>query len=167
MQVVQLNTIQGYVERLQQDPRKVHALFRDLLINVTSFFRDPAASEKLSEIAIPKLFEGRGADETVRVWVPGCATGEEVYSIAMLMREYVDGLTAVPRVQIFATDIDDGALGAARAGRYPEAARYCLGRAPQTVFHSGWGQLCARQGNSRSLHLFPPQRHPRPAILAD
>ena len=121
MQIVHLNTIEGYVEKLRDDPAEANALFRDLLIKVTNFFRDAPAFEKLRELVIPKLFEGRGADDTVRVWVPGCATGEEVFSLAMLMREYMDELTATPRVQIFATDIDETALGVARAARYPEA----------------------------------------------
>jgi two-component system CheB/CheR fusion protein len=121
MQIIQLDTLEAYLERLRRDPKEVNGLFRDLLINVTNFFRDAEAFETLSTFVIPKLFEGRGADDTVRVWVPGCATGEEVYSIAMLMREHMDGLTALPRVQIFATDIDELALGVARAARYPEA----------------------------------------------
>lgn len=121
MQVAQLNTMAGYVERLRQDSKEVSALFKDLLINVTNFFRDTAAFAQLKDVVLPKLFEGRGAAETVRIWVPGCATGEEVFSIAMLLREHMDGLRAVPRVQIFATDIDELALGVARAGRYPEA----------------------------------------------
>ena len=121
MQVTQLMTVEAYVERLRQEPQEVAALFRDLLINVTNFFRDADAFEGLADLVIPKLFEGRGADDTVRVWVPGCATGEEVFSIAILLREQMDRLAAVPRVQIFATDIDERALGVARAARYPEA----------------------------------------------
>jgi len=120
MQVTHLQTIQAYIERLRQDPQEVGALFRDLLINVTSFFRDADAFEALKSLVIPKLFAGRGADDTVRVWVPGCATGEEVYSIAILLREEMETLRAVPRVQIFATDIDEPALSVARAGRFPE-----------------------------------------------
>ncbi len=119
MQVRQLIAVQAYVERLRQDPQEVGALFRDLLINVTNFFRDPDAFEGLAKLVIPKLFEHRGADEMVRVWIPGCSTGEEVFSIAILLREHMDTLTAVPRVQIFATDIDERALGVARAARYP------------------------------------------------
>jgi two-component system CheB/CheR fusion protein len=121
MQVTQLMSIEGYLERLRQEPQEVHALFRDLLINVTNFFRDGDAFENLATSVAPKLFEGRGADDTVRVWVPGCATGEEVFSIAILLREYMDKLSAIPRVQIFATDIDERALAVARAARYPEA----------------------------------------------
>jgi two-component system CheB/CheR fusion protein len=121
MQVNRVESIGGYLDRLSQDPKEVGALFRDLLINVTNFFRDADAFEVLERLVMPKLFAGRGAQDTVRVWVPGCATGEEVFSIAIIMREYMETLTAVPKVQIFATDIDDAALGVARAGRYPEA----------------------------------------------
>jgi two-component system CheB/CheR fusion protein len=121
MQVVRIETIDAYTERLRQDHKEVTALFRDLLINVTNFFRDAVAFDRLKELVIPKLFEGRGADESVRVWVPGCATGEEVFSIAILLREHMDTLTAMPRVQVFATDIDEHALSVARAARYPDA----------------------------------------------
>lgn len=121
MKVVQAMTLEEYVQCLKDDPKEVMALFRDLLINVTSFFRDPGAFAALESEVIPQLFRGRGADETIRIWVPGCATGEEVYSLGILMREHMDGLAVVPKVQIFATDIDDEALSAARAGRYPGA----------------------------------------------
>ncbi|MBL6459404.1 PAS domain-containing protein [Belnapia sp. T6] len=119
MQVRQLDTVEGYLELLRQDPQEVNALFRDLLISVTNFFRDADAFEALAATVVPKLFEGRGADEVVRVWVPGCATGEEVFSLAILLREHMDRLSSVPRVQIFATDIDERALGVARTARYP------------------------------------------------
>jgi two-component system CheB/CheR fusion protein len=121
MHVNQLATVEAYIEKLRQQPQEVNALFRDLLINVTSFFRDGEAFDSLAAEIIPKLFEGRGADDTVRVWIPGCSTGEEVFSIGILLREHMDKLSAVPRVQIFATDIDERALAAARAGRYPGA----------------------------------------------
>lgn len=121
MQIVQLDSLAGYLERLRQEPREVTLLFRDLLIGVTTFFRDKDAFEALEQLVIPKLFEDMGAADTVRLWVPGCATGEEVYSIAILVREHLDKLRNVPKVQIFATDIDDAALALARAGRYPQA----------------------------------------------
>ncbi|CAM2195922.1 two-component system, chemotaxis family, CheB/CheR fusion protein [Paraburkholderia kururiensis] len=120
MQVLQIETPQAYLDRLRDDPQEVSALFRDLLINVTSFFRDPEAFDGLAAQVVPKLFEQRGPDEPVRVWVPGCATGEEVYSIAILLREYMDRAGGTRRAQIFATDIDERALMVARAARYPE-----------------------------------------------
>src|SRR5262249_13439488 len=77
------------------------------------------AFETLERLVIPQLFAGKGANDSVRVWVPGCATGEEVYSIAILLRERMDTMSAVPKVQVFATDIDEAALNVARVGRYP------------------------------------------------
>jgi two-component system CheB/CheR fusion protein len=118
MQVVQTRKLEDYADRLQKEPDEVHALLRDLLIGVTDFFRDAAAFQALETRVIPKLFEGRGADDEVRVWVAGCSTGEEAYSIAILLREQCERLVAAPKVQIFATDIDEIAMGVARAARY-------------------------------------------------
>ena len=114
------DTIENYLQLLQGETTEVEALFQDLLINVTSFFRDQDAFESLANTVIPKLFEERDARDMVRVWIPGCSTGEEVYSIAILLREHMQTLRLVPRVQIFATDIDETALNVARDGRYPE-----------------------------------------------
>ena len=119
MQVLQTTKLNEYAERLEQQPEEVNALFRDLLIGVTDFFRDAAAFQALETLVIPKLFEGKGADDEVRVWVTGCSTGEEAYSIAILLREYCETLVAAPKVHIFATDIDEVAMGVARAARYP------------------------------------------------
>jgi len=121
MQVLQIDNPAAFYERLREEPQQVDLLFQDLLIGVTSFFRDPQAFESLEREVIPKLFEGRRPDETVRVWVPGCATGEEAYSIAMLLKENAPRGAASPKLQIFATDIDERALEVARAGRYPAA----------------------------------------------
>ena len=94
-------------------------LLQDLLIGVTNFFRDPQAFEALEREVIPKLFEGKGPDDTVRVWVPGCSTGEEAYSIAILLREHMPKAQSAPRLQIFASDIDEQSLQIARVGRFP------------------------------------------------
>jgi two-component system CheB/CheR fusion protein len=121
MAVVNAATLEDYIAKLEENPAEIVVLFRDLLIRVTSFFRDQETFEILTEKVIPRLFEGRMADATVRVWVPGCATGEEAYSLAMLLREHMDTLPACPKVQVFATDIDDAAIDTARLGRYPTA----------------------------------------------
>jgi two-component system CheB/CheR fusion protein len=121
MQIIQVDDLAAYIARLRKEPEEVTLLFRDLLIGVTNFFRDRDAFEALEQLVVPKLLESASAADMVRIWVPGCATGEEVYSIAILMREHMDGLRNVPKVQIFATDIDETALAVARAGRYPEA----------------------------------------------
>ena len=94
-------------------------MFHDLLIGVTTFFRDQDTFDAVAQTVLPHLFENKGADNSVRVWVPGCATGEEAYSLAILLREYMATLTATPTVQIFATDIDEAAISVARSGRYP------------------------------------------------
>jgi two-component system CheB/CheR fusion protein len=119
MQVLQLEDVDSYVNRLNEDADEVMNLFRDLLIGVTNFFRDSEAFDALERSVIPALFEGKGANDQVRVWVPGCATGEEVYSIAILLRERMEAVKTPPKVQVFATDIDEAALTIARAGRYP------------------------------------------------
>lgn len=118
MQVVQTTKLEEYAERLHQEPDEVSALFRDLLIGVTDFFRDAAAFHVLESSVIPKLFEDKGEEDEIRVWVAGCSTGEEAYSIAILLHEQLEKHSSPPRVHIFATDIDEAALAVARAARY-------------------------------------------------
>ncbi|WP_084508259.1 CheR family methyltransferase [Mesorhizobium sp. WSM3224] len=120
MHVLQIDDPATFYEHLRDDPQQIDLLFQDLLIGVTSFFRDTRAFEALERFVIPKLFKDRKPDETIRVWVPACSTGEEVYSIAMLLKENARG-AASPSLQIFATDVDERALEIARAGRYPAA----------------------------------------------
>jgi len=119
MAVHQIDAIDGYVKYLQQSPAEVEALFRDMLIGVTNFFRDPMAFQALEEEVIPKLFEGKPAGAEVRVWSPGCSTGEEAYSIAILLHERMEARKQSTTVQVFATDIDSQAIATARAGLYP------------------------------------------------
>lgn len=119
MQVTNSATLANYIDKLRDNTDEVTHLFRDLLIRVTSFFRDQKTFETFGLKVIPHLFEGKTADGTVRVWIPGCATGEEAYSLAILLREHLDSLSAAPKVQVFATDIDETAITTARHGRYP------------------------------------------------
>jgi two-component system CheB/CheR fusion protein len=118
MQLLHLGSLGEYCARLQQDRGEVEQLFQDLLISVTEFFRDPAAFEALAALALPSLLRGRDAHRPLRVWVPGCASGEEAYSIAILLQEQLAQLAAPPPMQLFATDIDEAALAIARQGRY-------------------------------------------------
>src|SRR5918994_4283583 len=118
MQVLQIDEVPDFIERLRKEPQELDALLQDLLIGVTNFFRDPSAFEALEREVIPQLFEGKGPDDTVRVWVPGCSTGEEAYSIAILLREHMPKQRA-PKLQIFASDIDEQSLQIARTGRFP------------------------------------------------
>lgn len=120
MQVLQTPTIEDYAATLRKNRDEVHNLFQDLLIGVTQFFRDPKEFDAL-EKELPTLFEGKGPTDQFRVWVLGCATGEEAYSIGILLAEHLQALDHAPAIQIFATDLDARALGAARAGRYSSA----------------------------------------------
>ena len=120
VQMLGLTSLDEYLAHLDGDRGESVLLFQDLLIGVTSFFRDAETFETLERLVIPRLFEGKGLEGVVRVWVPGCATGEEAYSLAILLREQADRIGQdAPRVQVFATDIDEPAIAAARAGRYP------------------------------------------------
>lgn len=121
MQVNQIDSVPKYVEFLRADADEANHLFQDLLIGVTQFFRDAKEFDLLETKVVPKLFEGKATGDHIRVWVLGCATGEEAYSIAILLREHMTRIDSVPHVQIFATDIDGRALAAARVGRFSEA----------------------------------------------
>lgn len=119
MAVHQIDAINRYVQFLQQTPAEIEALFRDLLIGVTNFFRDPAAFKALEEQVIPKIFASKPSGSLIRVWSPGCSTGEEAYSLAILLQERLDDLKQSFKIQVFATDIDSQAIAAARSGLYP------------------------------------------------
>jgi two-component system CheB/CheR fusion protein len=123
MTVQQIDSFDNYIKFLQKTPHEVEALFRDLLIGVTNFFRDPEAFQALEEQIIPKLFEGKPAGSTVRVWSAGCSTGEEAYSLAILLVERMEALRQNYTLQVFATDIDNRAITKARAGQYPASTR--------------------------------------------
>jgi two-component system CheB/CheR fusion protein len=118
MQVLQIDSAPEYIDRLRQEPNQLDLLFRDLLIGVTHFFRDPHAFAALEREVLPKLLDNKRSGDGIRIWVPGCATGEEAYSIAILVKEAMIKQEAAPQVQIFATDLDDQAVANARHGRY-------------------------------------------------
>ncbi|GAB2579108.1 PAS domain-containing protein [Dyella jejuensis] len=156
MHVKQLPSVKDYMEVLRQEPHELAALFRDLLINVTNFFRDGEAFEALASQVIPKLFEARGANDTVRIWVPGCATGEEVYTLGILVREYLATQSAVPRVQIFATDIDERALAVARAACYPATLLESVSPERRRRFFNAEGDSFIVNKEVRELCMFSP-----------
>src|ERR1035437_2376851 len=115
-----IDTLAADASRLDDDPDELTALQRDLLISVTSFFRDPGSFESLKNLVYPRILQGRPAHAPIRVWVPGCATGEEAYSIAISLAEYLSQTGASFPVQIFGSDISMQAIEKARAGRYLE-----------------------------------------------
>ncbi|MBI4485875.1 MAG: PAS domain-containing protein [Acidobacteria bacterium] len=120
MGLQQIDSLGKYADCLRSHPAEADQLFKDLLIGVTSLFRDSAAFEELGKV-LKGLVKENDADSPIRIWVPGCATGEEAYSIAILMAEQIAAAQSPCRVQIFATDIDEDALEMARAGTYPES----------------------------------------------
>ncbi len=119
MALCQIADAQAYLRYARQNVQEVETLFHDLLIGVTCFFRDPDAFKVLDEKVIPRLLAHKAAHETLRVWVSACSTGEEAYSIAILLFEQMTKLKRPVKVQIFATDIDARAIEQARAGVYP------------------------------------------------
>jgi len=108
-----------YVKELEQNPQERVQLFKSLFIGVTSFFRDPDAFDLLWDKVLPAIFSGRAPDDTARIWIAGCSTGEEAYSVAMLLEEYAEHAQVCCAVKIFATDIDQQAVDTARKGFYP------------------------------------------------
>jgi two-component system CheB/CheR fusion protein len=121
---IQLNhraDLEQYLELLRENPDEIHALFDDLLITVTTFFRDPAAWDALRLNVVVPLVQSKQGDDSIRVWVPACATGEEAYSLAMLFREEIAQRNLACELVIFGSDVDQGALATARDGVYPAA----------------------------------------------
>ncbi len=111
-----------YAESLENDAEAVETLYQDILIGVTSFFREPERFEALKTVVFPSIVENRGPQSSVRIWVAGCSTGEEVYSIGIMLLEYLDGRADAPHVYIYGTDINEQSLARARGASYPEQA---------------------------------------------
>jgi two-component system, chemotaxis family, CheB/CheR fusion protein len=115
-----------YLDVLRRDPAELELLAKDVLINVTSFFRDPKAFELLAEQVVPDLVRRHEADRPLRIWVAGCSTGEETYSIAMLFVEEIAAAKPAVTLQVFASDVDGDAVAFARNGIYPETIAACV-----------------------------------------
>jgi two-component system CheB/CheR fusion protein len=125
------DTLSNYADALEKDGTAVETLVQDLLIGVTSFFREPLRFEALKSVVFPSIVENRGAGDTVRVWVAGCSTGEEVYSLGITLLEYLDGRADAPRVAIYGTDLNEKSLKKARAACY--SPRAVSGVSPQRL----------------------------------
>jgi two-component system CheB/CheR fusion protein len=120
MQLHQIEQLGDYLELLREDPAEVHALADELLITVTQFFRDPETFGHLEKEIIPGLFQDKSGGDRIRVWSVGCATGEEAYSIAMLLLEQAARQDNAPQIEIFASELHEGSLKRAREGLYPD-----------------------------------------------
>ncbi len=159
MAVHQIESVERYVHYLRQTPAEVGVLFHELLIGVTSFFRDPEAFKALEDQAIPKLFASKPAGSPIRVWVPGCSTGEEAYAIAMLLHERLEARMQGHKVQVFATDIDGQAIATARAGLYPFSVDADISPERRTRYFAAEPDSSAYriQRNVRDLLVFSEQ----------
>jgi two-component system CheB/CheR fusion protein len=120
MVVHQLESLGDYLTFLERNPDEVEALYEELLIHVTNFFREPETFEVLQTVVLPRLLQERGSNDPIRIWLPGCSTGEEAYSLAIVATEFFDGKQEPPGIQIFATDVSDRVLGIARKGIFDQ-----------------------------------------------
>jgi two-component system CheB/CheR fusion protein len=159
MAIHQIDSMGGYLKYLEQTPAEVEALFRDMLIGVTNFFRDPEAFQVVRENVIPALFAGKPQDSAIRVWSAGCSTGEEAYSLAILIAEHLEETRQNLRVQVFATDIDSQSIGAARGGLYPAsiAADIAPERMQRYFTVEPDGTYCRIHKNIRDMLVFSEQ----------
>jgi two-component system, chemotaxis family, CheB/CheR fusion protein len=121
-----IDSFEAYRDYLEADPHEFALLFNTILINVTAFFRDPPAWEFLAREILPRVLAGKSADAPVRVWSAGCASGEEAYTIAMVLAEAMGEAAFCERAKVYATDADEEALNQARAGAYPAKALEAL-----------------------------------------
>ena len=120
MVVHKIDKLEDYVKYVQMNPPEIKALYQDMLINVTSFFRNPGMFDALKNEVFPELMKGRPAESSIRIWTPGCASGEETYSLAIALLEFLGDKAAQTVIQFFGTDVSELSIVKARAGIYPE-----------------------------------------------
>jgi two-component system, chemotaxis family, CheB/CheR fusion protein len=156
LQIHNLEDIPSYVNLLRENSQEVHSLLKNLLINVTNFFRDQKAFKALEKDVVPKIFEGKGPNDSLRVWVAGCASGEEAYSIAILLSEYASQLSEPPKLQIFATDVDEEAINEARENTYPETIEADVSPERLRRFFYKEGKTYRVRKELREMILFAP-----------
>lgn len=123
MVIHRIETVEKYVEYLHLHSNEIKSLYEDLLIHITHFFRDTELFEELKKTIFPKLLDSKKSNEPIRIWIPGCATGEEVYSIAISLFEALAAKGSTAIIQIFGTDLSEKAIFKARSGIYPEDIR--------------------------------------------
>jgi two-component system CheB/CheR fusion protein len=134
MAPIKIQDLEGYLAFLESDAGELELLAKDLLINVTSFFRDPKVFEVIESEIIPNLVDAAAPDQTLRVWIPGCSTGEEAYSLTMLLLERIKASKARTKLQVFASDIDADAVASSRDGLYPKTIEANISRARLAEF---------------------------------
>jgi two-component system CheB/CheR fusion protein len=156
LQIHNLEDIPSYLAYLRENPGEIQSLLKNLLINVTNFFRDKDAFGVLEREIVPRLFEGKKAKDTIRVWSAGCASGEEPFAIAMLLTEYAEKLSDPPKIQVFGTDVDADAINEAREHRYPESIEADVSGERLKRFFTKEGNFYRIRRELRELILFAP-----------
>jgi len=149
-----LENLPNYIRLLQENPKEINNLFKELLIGVTNFFRDPESFEKL-KIILLNLVKSKPENGQIRIWVPGCSTGEEAYSIAIILRECMNEAKKYFNVQIFATDIDANAIEKARIGSF-SGIESDVGKVRLNLFFSSDGSLFTVRKEIREMLVFAP-----------
>jgi two-component system CheB/CheR fusion protein len=157
MALHQIPSTSDYVKYLQKNPAEVELLFKELLIGVTNFFRDPEAFELLKNKVIPYLLQEKSEDRAIRVWVPGCSTGEEAYSIAMVFQDVLGKLKQVYNIQVFGTEIDENAIQLARKGVYPDSIAVDVPQRYLKQFFIKEGNTFRVKNEIRDMIIFAPQ----------
>jgi two-component system, chemotaxis family, CheB/CheR fusion protein len=156
LQIHDLVDIPSYLEFLRTNPDEIHSLMKNLLINVTNFFRDKEAWEALEKEVIPGLFAGKKSGDTLRVWSCACASGEEAYSLAMILSEYAYNLQDPPKIQVFATDVDEDAIAEAREHLYPQSIEADVSLERLKRFFVKEGKYYRIKKELREMVLFAP-----------
>ncbi len=167
MALHRINDVGDYIQLLEGNANEARSLYQDLLIHVTRFFRDPESFVGLATHVFPAILEGRPADQPIRVWVSGCATGEEAYSVAIELTEFLQKDHPDTRVQIFATDVSESAIEFARAGVYPASIEADVSDERRRLYFTRVdGGYRVAQDGARSLRLRAPGPHQGSAVLA-
>ena len=152
-----MDSLEEYRALIDSDAVELAALYEDFLIRVTAFFRDPEAFDTLREFVLPTLFAGRSGKQPIRIWIPGCATGEEVYSVAIVLLEYLGDTASSARIQIFGTDVNEMSLQEARAGVYSVSALNGVSAERRQRFFTKQDDEFAVAKEVRTLCLFARQ----------
>ena len=156
MNVHHIEDISDYIRLLQKNGEEAQNLFKELLIGVTSFFRDPDAFAALKQKALPTILNQKNDDNPIRIWVPGCSSGEEVYSIAIVVKEYMEEHNSHYNIQIFGTDISDSSIHFARHGVYPGSIENDVGSSRLERYFIKQDQSYQIQGSIREMIIFAP-----------
>ncbi|MBK6622168.1 MAG: histidine kinase [Saprospirales bacterium] len=156
MLLYKIKTLKEYAAMLSEKSAEIDILYQDLLINVTSFFRDTDTHRYLKTTLLPRLLKSKGPDDTLRIWVPACSTGEEPYSIAMMLLEIMGNQSDKPRVQIFATDLSAKAINKARIGDYSKHELESVSPARLQRFYTKSGNNFRITRAVRDLCVFAP-----------